>query len=150
MQNIRTMQPSVVRTSTLPSMMVCFFRINEHNLSRVISIPWKFNKQLYPCTSSIQSLILRNALSSLMGEFRSAKDNSSTRPFRPSEAIFVPTVLVISVFPQFLFENILGASRLYHSFFWKGSTAFFRLPFLLFVNLLFFPTAIFENFSNSN
>ena len=62
-----------------------------------------------------------------------------TRPFNPSEAILVPMVLVISVFPQLRLENIAGATKLYHSFLVNGSIAFLRPPFLDFVKRLFFP-----------
>lgn len=94
-------------------------------------------RQLKPCTSSMHSLILRYAKASFL--FKSAKLISKTRPFNPSDAIFVPCVFVMRVRPQSLTAKMDGAVSLYHSFFKKGSTAFLRLPFLLFVSLLFLP-----------
>lgn len=85
----------------------------------------------------MHSLILRYAKASFL--FKSAKLISKTRPFNPSDAIFVPCVFVMRVRPQSLTAKMDGAVSLYHSFFKKGSTAFLRLPFLLFVSLLFLP-----------
>merc|ERR1719507_1220239 len=74
---------------------------------------------------------------------RSAKFNSRTRPLNPSDAIFVPCDLVTRVLPQLRLEKMLGALMSYHSFFRKGSPAFFLPPFLPpLVSLLFLPTAI--------
>merc|ERR1719229_975732 len=88
----------------------------------------------------MHSLIFLKDWSSLL---RSARLTSSTLPFSCSEAIFVPCVFEQSVFPQLRIEKVLGALMSYHSFFRKGSPAFFLPPFLPpFVSLLFFPTAI--------
>merc|ERR1719330_192695 len=89
----------------------------------------------------MQSLIfLKDWSSSLL---RSARLTSNTLPFSCSEAILVPCVFEQSVFPQLRVVKVLGALMSYHSFFRKGSPAFFLPPFLPpFVNLLFFPTAI--------
>jgi len=73
---------------------------------------------------------------------RSARLSSTTRPLRPSEAILVPWVLVMMVLPHSLVAKMEGAMSLYHSFFRKGSWAFFFPPFLLFVSRLFFPCGI--------
>merc|ERR1740123_1965388 len=89
----------------------------------------------------MQSLIFLNAWSSSL--LRSARFTSRTRPFSDTLAIFVPCVLVQSVFPQFRTPNMLGALMSYHSFLRKGSPAFFLPPFFPpFVRRLFLPTAI--------
>merc|ERR1740121_1402623 len=121
--------------------MVCHLRISEQSLSRVSVRPWKSVKQFLPCTSSMQSLTFLYDWSSSL--FKSAKFNSRTRPFSCSEAILVPWVLVTSVFPHWRVLNTLGALMSYHSFFRKGSPAFFLPPFLPpLVSRLFLPTAI--------
>lgn len=85
----------------------------------------------------MHNLIFRYDSASFL--LRSPRLISNTRPFNPSDAILIPCVFVIRVRPASLTANILGAISLYHSFFKKGSTAFLRLPFLLFVSRLFFP-----------
>merc|ERR1740129_1492932 len=76
----------------------------------------------------MQSLIFLKAWSSSL--LRSARFTSRTRPFNDSLAIFVPCVLVQSVFPQLRTVNMLGALMSYHSFLRKGSPAFFFAAFL--------------------
>merc|ERR1719193_1536285 len=89
----------------------------------------------------MQSLIFLEDWSSSL--LRSAKFNSNTRPFNCSEAIFVPCVRETNVFPHCRWVNTLGALMSYHSFFKKGSLAFFLLPFLPpLVRRLFLPTAM--------
>ena len=61
------------------------------------------------------------------------------RPRSPSEAILVPWVLVMMVFPHSFLAKMEGAMSLYHSFLVKGSTAFFLPPFFDLVSRLFFP-----------
>merc|ERR1719327_1381788 len=102
---------------------------------------WKSVRQLRPCTSSTQSLIFLDDWSSSI--CKSARLNSKTLPFISSEAIFVPCVLEIRVLPQLRTLKADGALMSYHSFFRKGSPAFFFPPFLPpFVKRLFLPTAI--------
>lgn len=84
MQNTLNKKPSDVLTSVNASMVVCFFLIIDRSLSVVMSMPWKFVKQTFPCTSSTTNLNFLNA-SSLA--FKSPKEISNTRPLRPSEAI---------------------------------------------------------------
>merc|ERR1719159_378876 len=115
--------------------------MSEQSLSRVRVRPWKSVRQLRPCTSSIQSLTFLYDWSSSM--FKSARLSSSTRPFSSSDAIFVPCVLDTRVLPQLRTLKRLGALISNHSFFKKGSPAFFLPPFFPpFVRRLFFPTAI--------
>merc|ERR1719230_1478085 len=114
--------------------------MREQVLSRVKARPWKSVRQLRPWTSSTQRRIFLKPWPA--SSFRSARLNSHTRPFRESEAIFVPDDLVTSVLPAERTLNIDGALMSYHSFLRKGSTIFFFAPFLPFVRRLFLPTAI--------
>merc|ERR1719424_1738028 len=135
------MYPSVVFTSVLASINVFHFRIKEHCLSLVSVMPWKSERQLRPCTSSMQSFTFLDDWSSSM--LRSAKFISKTRPFISSEAILVPWVREISVLPQLRTLKTLGALMSYHSFLRKTSPVFFLPPFLPpFVRRLFLPTAM--------
>merc|ERR1719491_1278003 len=94
-----------------------------------------------PCTSSMHNFTFLYDWSSSL--FKSAKFSSKTRPLSESDAILVPEVLVTRVLPHWRTLKTLGALMSYHSFFRKGSPAFFLPPFLPpFVNRLFLPTAI--------
>merc|ERR1719355_372553 len=74
---------------------------------------------------------------------RSARFSDKTRPLSSSVAIFVPCVRLTRVLPQLRTLKTLGALTSYHSFFRKGSPAFFLPPFLPpFVSRLFLPTAM--------
>lgn len=100
------------------------------NLSVVKSMPWKLVRTLRPCTSSAMSLNLRKDLSASPSFCKSAKETSNTRPFKPSEAIFVPCVRFTNVLPTCRLVNIDGALMSYQSLRVNGSTIFFLLPFL--------------------
>lgn len=63
-------------------------------------MPWKEVRQFFPCTSSTRSLILRNACSSSL--FRSASENSITRPFKASAAFSKNRMYCISISDMFL------------------------------------------------
>ena len=86
MQNTRSVYPSVVFTSTKHSIKENHLRTNERILSVVKSMPAKFVNTFLPCTSSHLSFILRKLWSSSL--FKSAREISKIRPFKPSEAIY--------------------------------------------------------------
>ena len=73
-----------VCSTRLLKCLTCHFLTMEQYLSLVRFIPWKFVRQLLPCTSST---IRRNFLNATSSFCRSARDTSNTRPFSASEAI---------------------------------------------------------------
>merc|ERR1719342_232233 len=114
------------------------------SLSVVRFMPWKLVRQFLPWISSMRSLNFLWDLSASFSPWRSAREHSKTRPFRPSEAILVPCVLLTKVLPTRRFVKMDGALISYQSFLVKGSIIFFLTPFLPpILRPLFFPTAIF-------
>merc|ERR1719445_1844310 len=143
MQKTRSMYPSLVLTSMLPSIRVCHFFTMDLSLSVVRFIPWKFVRQFLPWTSSQISLNFLKDLSASFSFCKSARETSYTLPFRPSLAILVPWVLFTKVLPTWRTLNTEGALMSYQSFLVKGSTIFFLAPFFPPIfNPLFLPTAI--------
>lgn len=72
-----------------------------------------------------------------------SKAHFKPQPWRPSDAILAPQILVISVFPLFLIMNIVCAFTPYQSVLENGSTTFFLASFLPpLVRCLFLPAAM--------
>merc|ERR1719430_643153 len=80
MQKTRSMYPSVVLTSMLPSIRVCHFLTMDLSLSVVKPMPWKLVKQFFPWTSSQINLEIsqRNLIDTSLQTIRGNLGSSSS------------------------------------------------------------------------